>query len=155
VTVVATGFDRMQQIRSIDMASQLSPRERQLNVPPPPPPTASALRVTAPLDLTGVRDVQIYATAGRGDMMHAANAAPPPVPVSMPMSAARRQGNDGLPIDLDEPAYTRRTPSYGTSHAQVQQALNPNPLAKREPIVGNPFANDDGTEMDRPAFMRK
>ncbi len=153
VTVVATGFDRMQQIRSLEMVQQLSPRERQLNVPPPPPPTASSLRVTAPLELTGVQDVRVYASAGRGDVLQMANAAPPPMPVPMP--SARRQGNDGLPIDLDEPAYTRRTPSYGTSHAQVQQSLNQNPLAKREPIVGNPFASEDGAEMDRPAFMRK
>ncbi len=153
VTVVATGFDRMQQIRSLEMVQQLSPRERQLNVPPPPPPTASSLRVTAPLELTGVQDVRVYASAGRGDVLQMANAAPQPMPVPMP--SARRQGNDGLPIDLDEPAYTRRTPSYGTSHAQVQQSLNQNPLAKREPIVGNPFASEDGAEMDRPAFMRK
>ena len=152
VTVVATGFDRMQQIRSLEMVQQLSPRERQLNVPPPPP-TASSLRVTAPLELTGVQDVRVYASAGRGDVLQMANAAPQPMPVPMP--SARRQGNDGLPIDLDEPAYTRRTPSYGTSHAQVQQSLNQNPLAKREPIVGNPFASEDGAEMDRPAFMRK
>ncbi len=153
VTVVATGFDRMQQIRSLEMVQQLSPRERQLNVPPPPPPTASSLRVTAPLELTGVQDVRVYASAGRGDVLQMANAEPQPMPVPMP--SARRQGNDGLPIDLDEPAYTRRTPSYGTSHAQVQQSLNQNPLAKREPIVGNPFASEDGAEMDRPAFMRK
>ena len=157
VTVVATGFDRAQQFRSLEMVQTLSPRERQLNVPPPPPPTASSLRVTAPLELSGVQDVRVYATAGRGDVMQVAQGAPPQA--QAPMTAARRQGNDGMPIDLDEPAYTRRTPSYGTNHAQVQQhaqqTLNQGPLAKREPVVGNPFAGDDGTEMDRPAFMRK
>jgi cell division protein FtsZ len=153
VTVVATGFDRMQQIRSLEMVQQLTPRERQLNVPPPPPPTASSLRVTAPLELSGVQDVRVYATAGRGDVMQAAQPAPTAAPVPMP--SARRAGNEGLPIDLDEPAYTRRTPSYGTSHASVQQSLNQGSLTKREPLVGNPFASDDGTEIDRPAFMRK
>ncbi len=153
VTVVATGFDRMQQIRSLEMVQQLTPRERQLNVPPPPPPTASSLRVTAPLELSGVQDVRVYATAGRGDVMQVSQAAPPPIPAAM--ASARRGGNDGMPIDLDEPAYTRRTPSYGTSHAAVQQSLNQGSLTKREPLVGNPFVSDDGTEIDRPAFMRK
>ena len=158
VTVVATGFDRTTQLRPSEMVRALTPRERQLNVPPPPPPTASSLRVTAPLELSGVSDVRVYATAGRGDLVQQVGAPPP---VQATLVAARRQGNDGLPIDLDEPAYTRRTPAHGTSQAHVQQSLQAHqplqsqPLGKREPVVGNPFAHGDGAEMDRPAFMRK
>ena len=172
VTVVATGFDpTAAQTRTMEMVQLLSPRERSLNVPPPPIPTTSAamghLRVTAPLELTSVQDVQVYATAGHGQMAQASQSFAAPVmshasaQTSQVVPAVRRAPNDGFPVDLDEPAYTRRTPSYGTNQAHVQAALQPRsalaqgPLQKREPVVGNPFAQDDGQEMDRPAFMRK
>ena len=171
VTVVATGFDpTAAQTRTMEMVQLLSPRERSLNVPPPPIPTNAAmghLRVTAPLELTSVQDVQVYATAGHGQMAQAAQSFAAPsathaaVQTSQVVQTVRRAPNDGFPVDLDEPAYTRRTPSYGTNQAHVQAALQQRsalaqgPLQKREPVVGNPFAQDDGQEMDRPAFMRK
>ena len=167
VTVVATGFDREAQIRSMEMVRTLTPRERQLNVPPPPLPSQAmvssqatlsnqpSLRVTAPLELTGVQDVKVYATAGRGELTQSAHLQAAPV-----VQAPPRRIEQQLPVDLDEPAYTRRTPSYGTNQAQAQANLTQAPhqlpgLGKREPVMGNPFAQGDGTEMDRPAFMRK
>jgi len=134
VTVVATGFDRAMQVRpsavgesrSLPQARQPTPAAARPAVPPPPPPYRETQET-----------VRVYAPAAQARAEAFAQASTAPLPAQ----------RTGLPQhhDLDEPAYTRRTPAYGVA----------TPLGKREPLIANPFSNEGVADIDRPAFMRK
>ncbi len=140
VTVVATGFDREALTRTPEV--QVRPfadvRDRVRTVP------SSGIRNTAvppPIPPQVEEPVHVYAAAAHSqhEMVASVHSSAPPMPRS-----ARPHIDE--PVDLDEPSYQRRTPSYGIAAPA---------LAKREPLVTNPFTPGGVGDIDKPAFMRK
>ena len=71
---------------------------------------------------------------------------------TLAQAGTRKLVQGDFPQDIDEPAFQRRTPSYGTSQVAITAAAS---LVKREPVQGSPWTSGDNALIDRPAYTRK
>ncbi len=149
ITVVATGFDHVVEVRPSEQVTQRSrptrpaaARPDPLSVPPLPVEDLIEEPVLVPVY---VNESPAYAEASVASSLHShpPSASATAMAISLPerASADMQQGYNSGGTDLDAPAYQRRD-SSGTG--------------KREPVIRNPFSVDENVgRFERPAYLRK